>query len=139
LGIVGCGGGLGIITISAVIEVRTPRTPICEADGVSCHRMLSPVFNRELTVADNQDEALRLAKSLNCADLIIDARRTSAEEAEIIVNDVTAPRSNNGMGGCAATIVLPDSQRAFDFATKITRKHGIIMTVSVVWNCSGMY
>jgi hypothetical protein len=90
-----------------------------------------PLSNRKLTLADNQDEALRLAKSLNCADLIIDARRTSPEEAEIMVNDVTAPR-NNGLGGCGATIVLPDAQRAFDFATKITRKHGIIMTVSVV-------
>ena len=82
-------------------------------------------------LADNQDDALRLAKSLNCAELILDARRVSPEEAETMVYDITGPRYH-GQGGCGATIVLPNSQGAFDYATKITRKHGIIMTVSLV-------
>lgn len=81
---------------------------------------------------DNQDESIRVAKSLNCADVIFDARVTLPIEAEEQVARMTAP-TNNGHGGCAATIVLPESQHAFDYATKITRKHGIIMTVSVVF------
>jgi hypothetical protein len=82
-------------------------------------------------IVDNQDEAIRVAKSLNCADLIFDARVTLPIEAEELVAGITAP-TNNGHGGCAATIVLPESQHAFNYATQITRKHGIIMTVSVV-------
>ena len=85
-----------------------------------------------LIVVDNQDEALRVAKSLKCADLIIDPRITSPDEAEAQVDDITAPR-HRGHGGCAATIVLPESQNAFIYACKITRKHGTIMTVSVVY------
>jgi threonine dehydrogenase-like Zn-dependent dehydrogenase len=80
---------------------------------------------------DNQDEALRVAKSLKCADLIIDPRVTSPDEAEARVDEITAPR-HRGHGGCAATIVVPESQNAFTYACKITRKHGTIMTVSVV-------
>jgi len=87
-----------------------------------------------LTAVDNQDEALRVAKSLvSEGDLIFDARKTSAADAEKLVNHVTSTHPvNRGHGGCAATIVLPESQHAFDYAAKITRKHGIVMTVSVV-------
>lgn len=84
-----------------------------------------------LTIVDNHDEALRVAKSLKCADLILDPRVTSPDDAEILVDEITSPR-NRGHGGCAATIVLPESQHAFSYACKITCKHGTIMTVSVV-------
>jgi D-arabinose 1-dehydrogenase-like Zn-dependent alcohol dehydrogenase len=80
---------------------------------------------------DNNDEPLRVAKSLGCADLILDARTTTAAEAEIQIKPLTASKKR-GQPGCAATIVLPESQNAFDYAAKITRKHGVIMTVSVV-------
>ena len=80
---------------------------------------------------DNKDEALRVAKSLKCADLILDSRYTTPDDAELLVDEVTAPR-NRGHGGCSATIVLPDSQIAFSYACKITRKHGTVMTVSIV-------
>jgi hypothetical protein len=82
---------------------------------------------------DNQDESLKVAHSLKCADLIFDARVTLPIEAEDIVGQFTAAQ-NNGHGGCAATIVLPESQAAFEYACKITRKHGIVMTVSVVYS-----
>src|SRR5271170_1746421 len=85
-----------------------------------------------LIVVDNHDEALRVAKSLKCADLILDPRVTCPDDAEILVDEITSPR-NRGHGGCAATIVLPESQHAFSYACKITRKHGTIMTVSVVY------
>ena len=84
-----------------------------------------------LTVVENQDEALRVAKSLKCAELILDPRVTSPEDAEILVDEITAPRYR-GHGGCAATILLPESQHAFHYACKITRKHGTVMTVSLV-------
>jgi hypothetical protein len=80
---------------------------------------------------DNQDESIRVAKSLNCADLIFDARVTLPLEAEEQVARISTP-ANEGLARCAATIVLPESQHAFNYATKITRKHGIVMTVSVV-------
>jgi len=80
---------------------------------------------------DNQDEALRVAKSLKCTDLLLDPRQTSPERAQILVDEITAPRSR-GHGGCAATIVLPESQDAMYYASSITRKHGTVMTVSVV-------
>jgi hypothetical protein len=82
-------------------------------------------------IVDNQDESIRVAKSLNCADLIFDARVTLPLEAEEQVARITAP-TNEGLAGCAATIVLPESQHEFNYAAKITRKHGIVMTVSVV-------
>jgi hypothetical protein len=80
---------------------------------------------------DNQDEALRVTKSLNCTDLILDVRTTPPLEAQKQVNAITAP-INKGRGGCAATIVLPESQEAFDYAMKITRKHGTVMIISAV-------
>ena len=84
-----------------------------------------------LITVDNKDEALRIAKSLKCADLILDPRHTSLDDAELRVDEITSPR-NRGHGGCSATIVLPESQNAFSYACKITRKHGTIMTVSMV-------
>jgi threonine dehydrogenase-like Zn-dependent dehydrogenase len=80
---------------------------------------------------DNNDQPIYVAKSLGCADLILDARYTSPADAEKQVAAITAP-GNQGHVGCAATIILCESQHAFNYAAKITRKHGIIMTVSVV-------
>jgi hypothetical protein len=46
-----------------------------------------------------------------------------SRKAEITIH------ANRGHGGCAVTIVLPESQHAFDYAAIITRKHGVLMTV----------
>jgi len=83
---------------------------------------------------DAQDEALRIAKSINCLDVLIDVRKTNKEQA---VKEIAArlPTEISEDQGCGAVIVLPSSQPAFDYACKITHKHGIVMTVSVVRTC----
>lgn len=85
----------------------------------------------KLIIVDTQDEALKIAKSLNCVDILLDARVTDKDEAVKIISE-KLPYKDSEDQGCAATIVLPEAQAAFDYAVKITQKHGIVMTVSVV-------
>jgi alcohol dehydrogenase, propanol-preferring len=108
VGIMGCGGGLGHIGIQ-----------------------FAKSMGYNVVGIDAQDDALRIAESMNCLDLLIDARKTNKEEA---VKEIARklPTNISEEQGCAAIIVLTEAQVAFDYACKITQKHGIIMTVSVV-------
>lgn len=84
-----------------------------------------------LITVDTQDEALGIAQSLDCVDVLLDARKINKEEAVNIIA-FKLPTHISEDQGCAATIVLPEVQAAFDYACKITQKHGTVMTVSVV-------
>ena len=69
-----------------------------------------------------------MAKSFKCADISLDALKTLPTEVGIQVTDMTA-QDVTVRADCEAAILLPESQRDFDYATKITRKHGRIMTI----------
>jgi D-arabinose 1-dehydrogenase-like Zn-dependent alcohol dehydrogenase len=119
VGIIGCGGGLG--------------TTFHCTDIGHLGLQFAVRMGYKVIGVDNNDQPLAVAKSLNCADLILDARITPAIIAEQKISTLTA-HMNHGHGGCAATIILPESQAAFTYAAKITRKHGVLMTVSVPTN-----
>ena len=74
------------------------------------------------TVAiDNRDSSISLIESLNCADLIVDARKQSTQEV--------FKKCNNGLG-VDAVLILPESQKAFDYAAPLARKAGTVCIVS---------
>jgi D-arabinose 1-dehydrogenase-like Zn-dependent alcohol dehydrogenase len=70
---------------------------------------------------DNRDSSLDVIKSLNCCDLIVDARKESTAEV--------FKKCNNGLG-CHAVLILPESQKAFDYAAPLARKAGTVCIVS---------
>ena len=113
--IIGAGGGLGHLGCQ-----------FAKGMGYNC------------VAVDVSDQALELVKELGCADLIVDARKQTPEQARESILEVTDPdKSVKGRelsGGVHAVIVMPSSQAAFDMAFVIVRKHGKIIMVSVPEN-----
>jgi threonine dehydrogenase-like Zn-dependent dehydrogenase len=70
---------------------------------------------------DNRDSSIDLIKSLNCCDLVVNARKQTT--AGVFKN------CNNGLG-VDAVLILPESQRAFDYAAPLARKSGTVCIVS---------
>jgi D-arabinose 1-dehydrogenase-like Zn-dependent alcohol dehydrogenase len=70
---------------------------------------------------DARDSSLSLIHSLGCADLVVDARKQSTQEV--------FEKCNNGLG-VDAVLILPESQRAFDYAAPLARKAGTVCVVS---------
>ena len=68
-----------------------------------------------------RDSSLSLIHSLGCADLVVDARKQSTQEV--------FEKCNNGLG-VDAVLILPESQRAFDYAAPLARKAGTVCVVS---------
>lgn len=66
---------------------------------------------------DNRDSSLDLIKSLYCCELIVDAGEGSTQDV---------PKNcNNGLG-YGAVLIIPESQKAFDYAAPLARKSGIV-------------
>ena len=70
---------------------------------------------------DNRDSSIDLIRSLNCCDLIVDARKETTAEV--------FKKCNNGLG-VDAVLILPESQKAFDYAAPLARKAGTVCIVS---------
>ncbi|PGG95260.1 hypothetical protein AJ79_10160 [Helicocarpus griseus UAMH5409] len=109
IGIIGCGGGLGHLGLQFAVKMGL------DVIGV-----------------DNADRPLQLARELNTGARIVDAR---SEEAADIAQGVNSTKGGkprpSGERGLDAVIVLPESQRAFDYGVKLLRNHGKCMVISV--------
>jgi D-arabinose 1-dehydrogenase-like Zn-dependent alcohol dehydrogenase len=70
---------------------------------------------------DNRDSSIDLIRSLNCCDIIVDARKETTAEV--------FKKCNNGLG-VDAVLILPESQKAFDYAAPLARKAGTVCIVS---------
>ena len=101
VGIVGCGGGLGHLGLQ-----------------------FADAMDLRVTGVDAADGPLKLAKSLNTRATIVDARSSPAEE---IVRQIGKEDKieDSGNMGLDAVIILPESQKSFDYGVKLLRDHGV--------------
>ena len=78
---------------------------------------------------ESADGPLELAKSLNTGARIADAR---LEDAVELVRQMGAEdcKSDTQEQGVDASIILPESQRAFDYGMKLIKSHGKCVVVS---------
>jgi len=70
---------------------------------------------------DARDSSIDLIKSMNCCDLVVDARKESTQDV--------FKKCNHGLG-VDAVLILPESQKAFDYAAPLARKAGTVCIVS---------
>jgi D-arabinose 1-dehydrogenase-like Zn-dependent alcohol dehydrogenase len=105
LGIVGCGGGLGHVGLQ-----------------------FGAALGYEMVGIDAQDGPLQLAKDLETGAKIFDARVTEPQDVLEAIDDgaVKDPRER----GVDAVMILPETQKAFEFGMKILRYHGTCMMIS---------
>lgn len=106
VGIIGCGGGLGHLGLQFAIKLGFDVTGFDSADG-----------------------PLKLARELNTGARIVDVR---VEKAADIVQQIgkAEEKANRGEMGLDAVIILPESQKAFDYGIDLLKNHGKCVVVS---------
>ncbi|GAD96610.1 hypothetical protein SNOG_05706 [Paecilomyces variotii No. 5] len=106
VGIVGCGGGLGHLGLQFGVKMGL------QVFGI-----------------DNADTSLELARGLNTGARIVDSR---IEEAAEVVRQIgiTDKKKYPGEMGLDAAIILPESQKAFDYGMALLKNHGRLVLVS---------
>lgn len=108
LGIIGCGGGLGHLGLQ-----------------------YATVLGLKVYGVDNSDTALALVRNLNNISeaTIIDSRTQTAAEAiaPIAKED---ENTNPGQFGLDAVIILPESQKAYQYGVDMLKDHGLCIVVS---------
>ena len=106
VGILGCGGGLGHLGIQ-----------------------FADKMGLEVVGTDTAEEPLELARGLGTRATLVNAITESAEEVKQQLgakDDVQDPAQM----GCDAILVLPESQKAFDYGMKLLKDHGLCVVVS---------
>ncbi|KAJ2993449.1 hypothetical protein NUW58_g1840 [Xylaria curta] len=106
VGIVGCGGGLGHLGL----------------------QFASKMGFKVLGV-DNADAPLNLARDLATGAVIIDARAQNADEVAIQLGKEDGKQERADMG-LDSVIILPESQKAFEYGVNLLRNHGRCVIVS---------
>lgn len=106
VGIIGCGGGLGHLGLQFAVKMGYRVIGIDSADG-----------------------PLSLARKLNTGATIVDARAQQAEEI-LSTSEVTTDSSLGSEGGLDAVVILPESQKGFDYGARLLKNHGKCMVVS---------
>lgn len=101
VGIIGCGGGLGHLGLQFASKMRF-----------------------KVVGVDAADAALDLANFLGTGALIVDSRKDSAEAVIQRLQDEGAKDALD------AVIILPESQRAFDYGMALLKNHGRCVVVS---------
>ncbi|CZR54233.1 uncharacterized protein PAC_04116 [Phialocephala subalpina] len=106
LGILGAGGGLGHLGLQFATKM-----------GFKTYGM------------DNSEVALELARGLKTGATIVDVR---TEEPEEVVRQIGEEddKTVRGEMGLDAVIILPESQKAFDYGVNLLRNHGKCVVVS---------
>ncbi|KAI9808852.1 MAG: putative secondary metabolism biosynthetic enzyme [Pycnora praestabilis] len=100
IGIVGCGGGLGHLGLQ-----------------------FGTLMGYRIVGVDNSDSALKLANGLNTGASIYDVRLTQPEDILAQTEGVNnKPPSERGLD---AVLVLPESQKAFEYGMKLLHNHGL--------------
>ena len=109
IAIIGCGGGLGHLGLQFADAMGLKVIGIDVADG-----------------------PIKLANSLGTKARIVDARSTPAET---IVDEIAKEDGRSEIDradtGADAVVILPESQRSFDYAMNIVRNHGQLVVVSL--------
>ncbi|KAI0191094.1 GroES-like protein [Astrocystis sublimbata] len=106
VGIVGCGGGLGHLGLQFASKMGL-----------------------KVVGVDNADGPLQLARSLGTGARIVDARSENAHDVAIEVGNEDEKRERGDMG-LDAVIILPESQKGFDYGVGLLRNHGRCVVVS---------
>jgi D-arabinose 1-dehydrogenase-like Zn-dependent alcohol dehydrogenase len=106
VGIMGCGGGLGHLGLQFGMKMG--------------YKVLG---------MDAADAPLSLASSLKTGARIVDVRKESAEQVKAQLRQDDG-RNEPGEIGLDAVIILPESQKAFDYGMKLLRNHGKCIVVS---------
>ncbi|KAH8902699.1 GroES-like protein [Coniochaeta sp. PMI_546] len=107
VGIMGCGGGLGHLGLQFAVKMGF-----------------------KVVGVDAVDAPLRLARDVADASVrIVDAR---AEQAKDVVAQIGEEdgKTDAGDKGLDAVIILPESQKAFDYGVGLLRNHGKCVVVS---------
>jgi propanol-preferring alcohol dehydrogenase len=78
---------------------------------------------------DAADGPLNLARELETGARIVDVRTETAEEMVKQIGEENGKREKGEMG-IDAVIILPESQRAFDYGMGLLRNHGKCVVVS---------
>ena len=105
VGVIGCGGGLGHLALQFGIKM-----------------------GYQLVGIDNQDATLRLARDLNTGAAIFDARVTQPDE--VLAHIHGGEGRANAERGLEAVLILPESQKAFDYGFQLLKNHGLGVVVS---------
>ncbi|RYC65145.1 hypothetical protein CHU98_g1053 [Xylaria longipes] len=106
VGIVGCGGGLGHLGLQFATKMGL-----------------------KVLGVDNADIPLQLAQNLGTGASIVDARSKDANEVAIELGREDGKQDRGDMG-LDSVIILPESQKAFDYGVGLLRNHGRCVLVS---------
>lgn len=106
VGIMGCGGGLGHLGLQFATKMGL-----------------------KVVGVDNAEGPLNLARDLQTGARIVDARTETAQE---IVKSIGAEdgKAEKGEIGLDAVLILPESQKAFNYGMQLLRNHGKCVVVS---------
>ncbi|KAI1171074.1 alcohol dehydrogenase-like protein [Nemania sp. FL0916] len=106
VGIIGCGGGLGHLGLQ-----------------------FGTRMGLKVLGVDNADAPLDLAKKLETGARIVDARVENADDLAVEIGKEDGKEERGDMG-LDAVIILPESQKAFDYGMGLLRNHGRCVLVS---------
>jgi propanol-preferring alcohol dehydrogenase len=109
VGIIGCGGGLGHLGLQFALAMGL-----------------------RVVGVDNADGPLRLAKDVvkgKDAAWIVDARTEDAVDVVARIGQEDSKRERGEMG-LDAVLILPESQKAFDYGMSLLKNHGRCVVVS---------
>ncbi|KAK7752964.1 hypothetical protein SLS62_005123 [Diatrype stigma] len=116
VGILGCGGGLGHLGLQFAIHMGFRVVGVDNADA--------PLELARSMVAqasgENKDDNAR----------IVDAREEDANDVAVQLGRDEDGKSDRGDMGLDAVIILPESQKAFDYGVALLRNHGKCVVVS---------
>lgn len=106
VGIMGCGGGLGHLGLQFAVKM-----------------------GMKVVGVDNADKPLQLARSLETGASIVDARVEGAENVVLQLGN-EQEWQDRGAVGLDAVLILPESQKAFDYGVALLKNHGRCVVVS---------
>ncbi|GAW19411.1 hypothetical protein ANO14919_088980 [Xylariales sp. No.14919] len=106
VGIVGCGGGLGHLGLQFATKMGF-----------------------KVLGVDNADAPLQVARNIETGARIVDSRVQSADDVAIEVGTEDGKQDRGDMG-LDSVVILPESQKAFDYGIGLLRNHGRCVLVS---------
>lgn len=106
VGIMGCGGGLGHLGLQFAVKMGF-----------------------KVTGVDNAEAPLQLARKVANGARIVDARAEDAGDVATQLGREDGEQERGNMG-LDAVIILPESQRAFDYGVALLKNHGKCIVVS---------
>lgn len=106
VGVVGCGGGLGHLGLAFAVAMGL-----------------------RVVGVESADAPLALARGLGTGAWVVDAREVEAAEVVEKVGREDGREDREHMG-LDAVIILPESQKAFDYGMALLRRHGKCVVVS---------